>query len=76
MASQAWVTTSTRWCDMMNGEASMMEKRVYPAEIMPDFPAYRVTAKKCTLGMTCNVAGYPCKWAYTDFGDDPFELSV
>jgi hypothetical protein len=76
VASQAWVTTNTRWCDKMNAEASMMERRVYPAEIMPDFPAYQVTARKCTLGISCNIAGYPCKWAYSNIGDDPFEPSV
>lgn len=76
MAHQAWVTTSIRWCDKIEAEAHMMECRVIPAEIMPDFPQYRVTAKKCSLGTACNLAGYPCKWAYYELGDDPFRPTV
>jgi hypothetical protein len=72
MAHEAWVTLSTKWCDRAKAEAYMMESRVYPAEIMPDFPGYQVTARKCSLGITCNLAGFPCKWAYTELGDDPF----
>ncbi len=76
MAHCAWVTTSTRWCEKMHAEAGLMERRVYPADFMPDFPSYRITARKCSLGTACNLAGFPCKWAYNELGDDPFEPSV
>lgn len=76
MAYQAWVTTSTAWCDRVDSEASMMEKRVYPSEIMPDFPGYQVRARKCSLGIACNLAGFTCKWAYTELGSDPFQPAM
>ena len=76
MAREVWITTSNRWCDKIQAEAHMMERRVIPANIMPDFPRYRVTAKKCSLGTACNLAGYPCKWAYNELSDDPFKPTV
>lgn len=76
MAHVAWVTTGTKWCDKMQAEAHMLERRVYPAEFMPDFPGYRVTSKKCSLGTACNLAGYPCKWAYFELNEDPFKPTV
>ena len=76
MAHLAWVTTSTRWCDLMKAEAHLMEHRVFPAEIMPDFPNYRINARKCSLGTACNLAGFPCKWAYKEQSDDPYEPTV
>lgn len=76
MAHVAWVTTSTQWCDKMQAKAELMERRVYPATFMPDFPGHHVTARKCSLGIACNLASFSCKWAYTELGDDPFKLSV
>ncbi len=76
MAYEAWVTTSTKWCEKMDAEASMLEKRVYPAEHMPDFPGYQVLARKCTLGIACNLAGIPCRWAYTGLGVDLYEPTM
>ena len=62
--------------EKVEAEAVLMERRVYPAEFMPDFPGYRISARKCSLGTTCNVAGFPCKWAFIDLGDDPFKPTV
>ena len=76
MAYEAWVTTSERWCDRIQADARKMERRVYPAEVLPDFPGYRVAARKCSLGTACNLAGFSCKWAYNEVGDDPFEPTV
>jgi hypothetical protein len=76
MAYQAWVTTSERWCDRIQADARKMERRIYPAEVLPDFSGYRVAAQKCSLGTTCNLAGFSCKWAYNEVGDDPFKPSV
>ncbi len=72
MAYQAWVNTSTAWCERMKTDANMLERRVYPAEIMPDVPRYQVKARKCSLGIACNLAGISCKWAFTELGSDPF----
>ncbi|HCB50000.1 MAG TPA: hypothetical protein DEP47_10850 [Chloroflexi bacterium] len=76
MAHQAWVTTSSRWCEMVQAEAELMESRVYPAEVIPDFPRYQIAARKCSYGTACNLAGFPCKWAYNETGNDPFEPTV
>jgi hypothetical protein len=76
MAYNAWITTSAKWCERAESDVTMMERRIYPAEIMPDFPGYRVTARKCSLGVACNLAGLPCKWAYRDVGADRFEPTV
>lgn len=76
MAHEAWVTTNTRWCEKMKAEAELMEHRVYPVEFMPDFPSYRINARKCSYGTACNLARFPCKWAYYEQGDDPFKPTV
>ena len=76
MAYEAWVKTDTQWCDRMQAEADMMEKRIYASEVMPDFPGYQIKARKCSLGMACNLAGFTCKWSYADMGYDPFKLTV
>lgn len=76
MAHETWVKIDTIWCDRMQDEADLMEKRVYASEYMPDFPGYRITAHKCSLGIACNLAGFSCKWSYADLGYDPFKLTV
>ena len=72
MAHTAWVTTGTKWCERASSEANMMEKRIYPSEIMPDFPGHRVAARKCSLSISCNLQGFPCKWAYTEASEESF----
>lgn len=72
MAHTAWVTKSTQWCDRASAEANMMERRVYPSEIMPNFPGYRIMARKCSLGIGCNLQGFPCKWAFKELSEDLF----
>jgi hypothetical protein len=58
---------------MLECEAVLMEERVYPHEIVPDCgPAYFVRARKCSYGLECNVAGYSCRWAWTNPENDPF----
>jgi len=73
VATVQWVTVKTQWCDRIGSEASLMEHRVYPDDRLPDLPAYRVTARKCSFGLECNLAGCSCQWAYTNQGYDPFE---
>ncbi len=72
MALTAWVTTDTTWCERVSAEANMMEQRVFPSEVMPDFPGYRVTARKCSLSISCNLQGFPCKWAFTELSEETF----
>jgi hypothetical protein len=74
MAAAEWVILKTRWCERVGTEAHLMERRVYPADMIPDIPAYRVTAFACSWGNECNLAGCPCRWAYTNPDYDPFEI--
>lgn len=57
----------------MNQEAELLEERVYPADILPDVGApYQVWARKCSLGVNCNLAGYACRWSFINPDYDPF----
>jgi hypothetical protein len=76
MAYEAWVTIDTHRCEKLNSDASLLERRIYPADQMPDFPGYQVRARKCSLGIVCNLAGIPCEWAYSTLGADPFQPTV
>lgn len=73
MATVRWVSVRTQWCDRIGAEARLMEQRVYPADRLPDLPAYRVNARRCSLWLECNLAGCSCRWAYTNPAYDPFD---
>jgi hypothetical protein len=73
MATIVWETVSKHWCDLMNEEAELLEERVYPADLMPDVGApYHVWARKCSLGISCNLAGCACRWSFINPAYDPF----
>jgi hypothetical protein len=73
MAAIVWEVVKKIQCDRLKEEADLLEERVYPDESVPD-PArpYQVRARKCSLGMDCNLAGYTCVWAYNNPNYDPF----
>ena len=75
MATCKWVTARKKWCDLANREVELMERRVYPADTLPSGTGYRVVARKCSAGLACNLAGFPCKWAYTNPCCDRMELA-
>ena len=75
MATEKWVTVKTQWCEIIGREAALLERRVYPADIMPDTGGYRVLARKCSADVECNLLGCHCKWAYTDPTVDRFALA-
>ncbi len=72
-SNEKWVPVKKQWCDILQDEAELLEKRVYPNEIIPDTEAYRVVAHKCTAAVTCNLLGCQCQWAYTG-GPDRFAV--
>ena len=72
MASEKWVSVKQEWCDLLQQEVVMLERRVFPDDVIPGPQNYRVIARKCSADTTCNMAGYPCKWAYTNPNLDPF----
>ena len=71
MATTKWVKIEGRWCELIHKDVEILEKRVYPAEIMPDLGNYHVIACKCTADLDCNLAGIQCQYAYTSPGHDP-----
>ena len=76
MAFTKWVTARTQYCDRVKTEAELQEHRVYPADVLPDFPGYRVIARRCSKGTACNLAGFKCKWSFANPSYDPFEPPV
>ncbi|HLF37360.1 MAG TPA: hypothetical protein VI520_05445 [Anaerolineales bacterium] len=75
MASSGWVVVKQGWCDQGGQEARLLERRVYPAEILPDTVGFRVTARRCDRDVACNLAEFPCCWAFTRPELDPFGLA-
>ena len=72
MATVEWVTVRSIWCDRVGQEAELVEQRVYPSDRMSDVESYHVKARKCHLGVDCNLAGYRCRWSFLNPGYDPF----
>jgi hypothetical protein len=66
MAKKEWVPVETIWCDQAEEETQLMEYRIYPDEILPEMQPYRVVARRCRTDIECNMAGYSCKWAFTN----------
>ncbi len=72
MATEQWVAVKREWCNLVEQDVDLLELRVYPADVLPTGQEYRVKARKCSVDVTCNMAGFPCKWAYTNPELDPF----
>ena len=74
MAQEQWVEVKRQWCEIAQLEATLLERRVYPSEVLPDTEPYRVLAHRCTAGILCNLIGCSCRWAYTEPALDRFAL--
>ena len=72
MASSGWVVVKQGWCEQARQEVRLLERRVYPAEILPDTAGYRTTARRCEHDVACNLLGFNCCWAFTRPEFDPF----
>jgi hypothetical protein len=66
MAKKTWVTVGTKYCELLQRNVAFMEQRVYPTIDAPEVVGYRVLAEKCSDDIVCNMAGYPCRWAFTN----------
>lgn len=73
-AKMTWVTVKKQYCAILEGEAELLEQRVYPADVIPDMENYRVTGHKCSAAVACNLKGCQCKWSYTGPTVDRFYL--
>lgn len=74
MTTTRWVVVDRKWCKYINQEATIMEQRIYPADLLPDTSTYKVIARKCSANVACNLAGVPCSYAFTNPGTDRYEL--
>jgi hypothetical protein len=73
MSNSIWLVVDKVWCDRMKAEAELLEERVFAADVLPDAQVpYQVRARKCSLGVECNLAGYTCRWSFTNPSFDPF----
>lgn len=74
MAAAKWVVVEQKRCDLIGVDVTLQERRIYPADFLIDMVPYQVAACRCSADIICNMAGYPCKWAYTNPDLDPFRL--
>jgi len=74
MATLVSHTLKTIHCDRVGHDVQLVEERVYPNEILPDTAGaqYWVKARKCNLGIDCNLVGFACKWSGLNPDYDPF----
>ena len=72
MAIIVWESVKKVRCDRLAQEAELLEERIYVEDLMPGVGRpYKVRARKCSLGMDCHLAGFSCRWAYTNPNYDP-----
>ena len=75
MATLVWHIAGQIVCDRTGETAQLLEKRLYPADSVPDVsPAYQILARTCSLGSACQVEGYACRWTGVNPNYDPFGL--
>lgn len=74
MAAQEWTNLGSKYCGLIQMDIKLEEKRVYPSARLPDTERFRVVNRRCSAEVACNLAGVPCKWAFTNPSTDQFEL--
>lgn len=64
MAQAMWVNLGNKYCDFLEKEVELMEKRVYPTGFLrANDEQYRVLMRKCSAGYQCSHMENPCQWA-------------
>ncbi len=74
MATEAWITVEEKWCNLIELDVALVERRVFPDDRIPDMESFRVLGRRCTADIACNLAGVQCGWAYTNPDLDLFHL--
>lgn len=74
MAVAVWTELDKIWCDRAQEDVVLQEKRVFPTGFLRQASEFRVAARHCSQALQCNMAGYPCKWAFTNPDYDPVDL--
>lgn len=72
MARSEWVVVDSTMCPALQKEAHLLERHVYPGDVLFDLQRPRINRRKCSLDLECNLAGISCRWAYTNPDNDPF----
>lgn len=73
MSTIVWEVIDKTHCVYTGQAADLLEQRLYFDDPMPDVGRpFKVLARKCSLATECNLAGFSCKWAYTNPDRDPF----
>ncbi len=74
MAREKWTTVGQKHCDLIALDVELKERRVYPTAdfLNTQGNEYRVEACTCTAAIQCNLAGIPCRWAFTSPDNDRF----
>jgi hypothetical protein len=74
MAGLSWREERRMLCPRAGQIARLWVEVVSPAELLGDEQHDQVRARRCDLDMECNLAGYSCRWAFTNPDLDPFEM--
>jgi len=74
MSEGKWVSIKSQHCHFLDREVEQLELRVYAPEVIGEAEPYRVIARKCSDSLECNLAEYPCKWAFTNPVMDQFKI--
>jgi hypothetical protein len=75
-ARYEWTVLKMHWCPAIQGEAALLEKRVYPSTDLLGTETFRVVEQRCSHDIQCNLNEHVhCKWAGTGPFNDPFAES-
>jgi hypothetical protein len=75
MAGLTWREERRMLCPHPGVIARLLVQVISPNEILADGTGDHVHARRCSLDLECNQAGYPCRWAFTNPDLDPFQLA-
>ncbi|MCQ3937434.1 MAG: hypothetical protein DPW18_10365 [Chloroflexi bacterium] len=58
MTKKVWQVEKVKYCELLGQEIAIETEVVYPAEHLPDQPP-RVTARRCSHSLECNLTDKP-----------------
>lgn len=68
MAVQSWVIVGSKHCRIIDKDIELKEQHIYPTHdfLWVEEMEHRVGACSCSSAIECNMAGVPCRLAYTN----------
>ena len=76
MATEMWITIEKKHCDLIGLDVLLEEKRVFPVGRVHEMGCYLTQGCRCSADVACNLAGIPCRWAYTNPDMDRFDTTA